>query len=72
VINAFAQAFYEKALFETPEGRAIGLSYLEGRGFGHGILKKFEIGYAPDGRDAFTKAALAVQFNGNCYRRAGL
>jgi DNA primase len=72
VINAFAQAFYEKALFETPEGRAIGLSYLEGRGFGHGILKKFEIGYAPDGRDAFTKAALAAQFNGELLQKSGL
>ncbi len=72
IINAFAQKFYTKQLFETEGGKDIGLSYLESRGFEHGVLKKFEIGYAPDGRDAFTREALAAQFNGELLQKSGL
>ena len=72
IINTFAQKFYANALFETPAGKDIGLTYLEQRGFEHGVLKKFEIGYAPDSRDAFTKEALAAQFNPELLQRSGL
>lgn len=72
IINAFAQKFYAKTLFETTAGKDIGLSYLEQRGFGHDILKKFEIGYAPDSRDAFTKEAIATQFNSELLQKSGL
>jgi DNA primase len=72
IINAFAQKFFTNALFETEGGKDIGLPYLEQRGFEHGILKKFEIGYAPDSRDAFTREALAAQFNGELLQKSGL
>jgi DNA primase len=72
IINAFAQKFYTRSLFETEHGKDIGLSYLEQRGFEHGVLKKFEIGYAPDNRDAFTKEALAAQFNPELLQKSGL
>lgn len=72
IINAFAQKFYAKQLFETDDGKNIGLSYLEQRGFSHGVLKKFEIGYAPESRDAFTKEAVAAQFNKDLLQKSGL
>ena len=72
IINAFAQKFYAKTLFETDAGKDIALSYLEQRGFEHAILKKFEIGYAPESRDAFTKEALSNQFNPDLLQRSGL
>lgn len=72
IINAFAQKFYAKQLFETEDGKAIGLPYLEQRGFAHGVLKKFEIGYAPESRDAFTKEAIAAQFNKELLQKSGL
>lgn len=72
IINAFAQKFYAKKLFESAEGKDIGLTYLEQRGFEHGVLKKFEIGYAPDGRDVFTREALAAQFNQELLVKSGL
>lgn len=72
IINAFAQKFFSTQLFETDEGRDIGLTYLEHRSFRHEVLKKFEIGYAPDRRDAFTKEAVAAQFNTELLQKSGL
>src|SRR4051812_4679642 len=63
IINGFAQQFFSKQLFETEEGQDIGLSYLKERGFREDIIKKFQLGYSPEQRDAFTKQALANQYN---------
>ena len=41
IINLFAQQFYSKILFETEEGKDIGLSYLKERGFTEETIKKF-------------------------------
>ncbi|MBN2520522.1 MAG: DNA primase [Bacteroidales bacterium] len=58
VVSAFATHFFIDCLFNSEEGKAIGLSYFKERGFRDDILKKFELGYSPDKRDAFTKKAL--------------
>ncbi len=63
IINNFAQQFFTKQLFETDEGQAVGLSYLKERGFREEIIKKFQLGYSPEQRDAFTKEAIAKQYN---------
>ena len=67
IINQFAQQFFSKMLFETDEGRDIGLSYLKERGFREEIIKKFQLGYSPEQRDSFTKEAIAKQFNTDLY-----
>ncbi len=72
IINNFAQQFFSTALFETEEGRDIGLSYLKERGFREDIIRKFQLGYSPEQRDAFTKEALAKQFNGELLIKTGL
>jgi DNA primase len=72
IVNAFAQQFFTSALFETEEGQDIGLSYLKERGFREDIIKKFQIGYSPEQRDAFTKEAIAKQYNAEILIRAGL
>ena len=54
IINAFAQQFFTKTLFDTEEGQDIGLSYLKERGFREDVIIKFQLGYSPDQRDAFT------------------
>ncbi|HND95652.1 MAG TPA: CHC2 zinc finger domain-containing protein, partial [Chitinophagaceae bacterium] len=55
IINQFAQQYFSNQLFETEEGKDIGLSYFKERGFREDIIKKFQLGYAPEARDAFTK-----------------
>lgn len=72
IINAFAQQFFTRILFETEEGQDIGLSYLKERGFREDIIKKFQLGYSPEQRDAFTKAALAQQYNRDQLLKTGL
>ena len=72
IINNFAQQFFSRTLFETEEGRNIGLSYLKERGFREEIIKKFQLGYNPEARDSFTKAAIAAQYNSELLLKAGL
>jgi len=72
IVNAFAQQFFSTQLLETEEGQDIGLSYLKERGFREEIIKKFQLGYSPEQRDAFTKEAIAKQYNTEILIKAGL
>lgn len=72
IINQFAQQFFSRMLFETEEGQDIGLAYFKERGFREDIIKKFQLGYSPEQRDAFTKEALAKQYNQDLLIRSGL
>lgn len=72
IINNFAQQFFTKTLFETEEGRDIGLSYLKERGFREDIIRKFQLGYNPEARDSFAKAAMAGQYNTELLLKTGL
>jgi len=58
LLNAFAQKHFSTQLFESEEGKAIGLSYLKERDFTTDIIKKFQLGYSPNEWDNLTGAAL--------------
>lgn len=72
IINQFAQEFFSRTLFETEEGQDIGLAYFKERGFREEVIRKFQLGYSPEQRDAFTKEALAKQYNQELLVRSGL
>ena len=72
IINQFAQRYYAENLFDSEQGRNIGLSYLKERGFNEEIIRKFQLGYALEDRDAFTKKALNNQFNAELLVKSGL
>lgn len=72
IINNFAQNFFSDYLFNSEEGRDIGLSYLKERGFREEIIKKFQLGFNPEARDGFTKAALANQYSLEYLQKTGL
>jgi DNA primase len=72
IINAFAQQFFTKSLFETEEGQDVGLAYFKERGFREDIITKFQLGYSPEQRDAFTKVAIAKQYTPELLIKAGL
>jgi DNA primase len=72
IINSFAQQFFSRQLFETEEGQDIGLSYLKERGFREEIIKKFQLGYSPEQRDAFARDAIARQYNPELLLKTGL
>ncbi len=72
IINHFAQEYFSEQLLETENGQDIALSYLKERGFREDTIKKFQLGYNPEGRDQFTKAALAAQYNIDYLQKSGL
>jgi DNA primase len=72
IVNGFAQKFLSDALFNTEDGRDIGLSYLKERGFNEETMRKFQLGYNPDQRDSFARAALAAQYNIELLQMSGL
>ncbi len=72
IINNFAQKFFSNHLFNTEDGRDIGLSYLKQRGFREEIIERFQLGFNPEARDAFAKAAIDAQYNIELLQKSGL
>jgi len=58
LVNQFAENYFIEQLFDTEDGRNIALSYFKERGYNEAIIKKFKLGYNPEGWDTFTQTAL--------------
>ena len=56
-INAFADKFFTDTLWNTDEGKSVGLEYFRERGFLNPIIEKFHLGYSPSKWEAFTDYA---------------
>ncbi len=72
IVNEFARDHFTDTLFNRAEGKNIGLSYFKERGFREATIKKFELGYAKEDRDEFTKKAIDKKFNIEHLRSLGL
>ncbi len=72
IINNFAENYFAEILQEDEEGKTIGLSYFEERGFRPEIIKKFKLGYAKENWDHFTETATAQGFNPDLLVASGL
>lgn len=72
IVSAFASKFFQQQMFETEEGKSIGLSYFKERGFRDDIIKKFELGYSPDVWDALTTTAVSEGYNIEFLEETGL
>ncbi|MDR1345793.1 MAG: DNA primase [Bacteroidales bacterium] len=57
-VNQFAEKFFISQLFDTEEGKNIGLNYFKERGFTESTIRHFKLGYCPGGWDKFTCHAL--------------
>ncbi len=75
LVNDFALKHFEHNLFETEEGRSIGLSYFYEREFTDATIKKFHLGYSMENRNdlcnAIKNSGHTVQFaidNGLCIK----
>lgn len=60
IVTEFANKYFQDQMYNSEMGRAIGLSYFEARGFREDTLKKFQLGYCPDGWDKMSQAALTA------------
>ena len=72
IVSGFAQKYFTRYLWEENEGRTIGLSYFRERAFRDDTLKKFEVGYAPDGKTPFTDAAQKEGYKIEFLEKTGL
>ena len=51
ILNEWARDWFKNQLWETQDGKAIGLAYFRNRGFRDDILEKFQVGYCPNSRE---------------------
>ena len=72
ILNSFAQEQFTKNLFDTEEGRNVGLSYFHERGFRNDIIRKFQLGYSVELRDGFSREALKEGYNRDYLLKTGL
>ncbi|MCG9898667.1 MAG: DNA primase [Hydrotalea sp.] len=72
IINKFTQQYYSEQLFQTDEGKNIGLGYLLERGFSEEILRKFQVGYHPNARTILAETLTAQQFSRDLLIKSGL
>jgi len=72
VITSYASRLFAENLFSTEEGISVGLAYFRERGFRHETLKKFEVGYSPEKRDAFSQQAIEAGYRKDLLVKTGL
>lgn len=72
LVNEFANDYFQKVLFKTDQGQAIGLSYFKERGFTNDTIKTFNLGYSLDEWQAFTDEALKKGYQLEFLEKTGL
>lgn len=72
VLTRFAAAYFSKRLHESDEGKSVGLGYFRRRGFRDDVIKKFDLGYSPESKDAFTREALHQGYKLEFLEKTGL
>ncbi len=71
-IHEVANHFFQEQLYETEEGQEIGLSYFHERELKEEIIRKFQLGYSPEQKDAFTAHALEKGYSKDILEKSGL
>lgn len=62
-VNEFALSHFESNLYDTTDGKEIGLSYFYDRGLTDASIKKFHLGYAMEQSDDLLRAATGKGYN---------
>ena len=71
-IHEVANNFFQENLWETQEGKTIALSYFKERELHDDIIKKFQLGYSPEKKNAFTEYALAKGYEKEILEKSGI
>lgn len=72
ILMNYAQEYYHHILRHHEEGQSIGLSYFRERGFNDKTIEKFELGYALNGWENFSKDALSKGYSQDLLEKTGL
>ena len=72
IVTGWASEFFTEQLWNSEEGQTIGLNYFKERGFREDIIRKFELGYAPEAWTALADSAKANGYNEEFLVETGL
>lgn len=72
ILMNYALEYYHNNLLQHEEGQSIGLSYFRERGFNDKTIEKFELGYALNGWENFSKEALSKGYSQDLLEKTGL
>ena len=71
-LTQFASEYFVKNLWESEEGRSVGLAYFRERRFTDEMIRHFQLGYCTESWDAFTQAALKAGYDKKYLVQSGL
>ncbi|MCD8134456.1 MAG: DNA primase, partial [Parabacteroides gordonii] len=72
IVNSWAQQYFTTQLYEHVEGKTVGLRYFAERGFREDTIRKFQLGYSLDQRDALYKEAKKNGYKKEFLEKIGL
>lgn len=71
-VSAWAAKQFSEWMWEDPDARAVGLAYFKSRGYTEETIKKFELGFAKEGRHELYDAATAAGYQSEFLIDTGL
>lgn len=71
-IHEVANDYFQNFLWEAEEGKSIGFAYFKERELKDDIIKKFQLGYSPEQKNAFTAYALEKGYAKDILEKSGL
>lgn len=72
IVNNWAANYFQQNLHEQAEGRSVGLRYFAERGLREEMIRKFQLGYSLDQRDALFRSATAAGYKPSYLEKTGL
>ena len=72
LLSGYASSFFEKSLWDTEEGKSIGVTYFKERGFTDETIKFFNLGYSSDKSDSFYSNAKKDGYKNEFMIKTGL
>jgi DNA primase len=72
IVSEFAKDFFKKNLNESQEGRSVGLSYFQERGFSLNTIHSFDLGFSNKEINFFSKNALKKGYDKIFLEKTGL
>ena len=72
IVNSFARDYFQDILINHIDGKSIGLAYFRQRGFRDDIIKKFQLGFSTDARDALAQEGQKKGYRKDFLLKTGL
>ncbi len=72
IVMQYAQRYLSDIMKQSDEGKSIGLGYFRERALRDDIIEKFQLGYSPEERHAFTNAALKAGYQAKYLVKTGM